>query len=63
MLSKSNCKRCHNLIYWIDLQSGKKMPVDPTRMTVVTIHGEVVQGYESHFSTCPFADEFRRDKT
>jgi len=42
-------------------KTGKAMPVDQTKLTIVTNSGETVTGYESHFSTCPEAKNWRKD--
>jgi len=55
----SKCKKCQNDIEWVKTRAGKNMPVDPTKITVVTKEGDVVTGQESHFSTCPYANDFR----
>lgn len=36
------------------------IPCDVRRRTVVTLEGDVVQGYESHFAACPDAARFRK---
>jgi hypothetical protein len=42
----SKCSSCSALIFWIKTRTGKNMPVD-------------VATHESHFATCPNADEHR----
>ena len=87
----SNCRSCGAKIHWVEVRSGKKMPVDPEPidvddmedgMIVVTADGEIVrsehgrlyvpggkawkgegkgiEGFISHFATCPQANEWRR---
>jgi len=56
----ATCKGCGVEIEWVFTESGKKMPVNKPMLTVVTRDGKVVQGQESHFASCPKADEFRR---
>lgn len=79
----STCRSCGAKIDWIELQSGKKMPVDPELVSsadcehgdvIVTEMGqvrkidhskndyEILDGYVSHFSTCPDADDWRKKK-
>ena len=54
------CKSCGAEIGWItSAVSGKAMPVDLVRRSVVTAKGETVVGYESHWSSCPTADQHR----
>ena len=56
------CKGCKAEIGFIKTKQGKKMPVDPKKVTVVTKGGSVVTGYISHFATCPEAKQFRNKK-
>lgn len=60
------CRSCGADILWVEMSSGKKMPVDPKRLSIVHIspvndQGVVVQGYTSHFATCPNAKKHRKD--
>ena len=48
----ANCRGCAEIIEWWVAPSGKKMPMD------VHTDGTVL----SHFSTCPKAANFRREK-
>lgn len=57
----ATCKGCGATIEWITTEAGKKMPVDPPRVVVVTFEGKVVTGQMSHFATCPKADRFRKN--
>lgn len=41
-----SCMSCGQRIYWIETRSGKRMPVN-------------ADGFESHFASCPKADEHR----
>lgn len=63
------CKRCPQWIALMPTKAGKTMPIDmqvPTSLTL-TAAGELVTTLrfngESHFATCPHADEFRRPRT
>ncbi len=64
----ARCSSCGDPIIWIrarkkdDLAAatGKPMPCNPTRRTIITKDGHVTSGWESHFSTCPNADKHRR---
>jgi len=45
-----------------ELEIGDKMIADDGRIIVIKADSETdISGYLSHFSTCPNADEFRRD--
>lgn len=61
-MNEGVCKKCKNPIYWIETVNGKNMPVDQTKITIVTAKGETYTGYESHFSTCPYAKDFRKSR-
>lgn len=62
------CKKCNASIMFLKTRSGGWMPVNvmPTKNDVrgpnsgetLFIFGE----HQSHFSTCPKADSFRRDR-
>lgn len=61
------CNGCGQEIKWIQMKSGKMMPVDLKKLTIISVdqsngEGSLVYGFESHFSTCPKADEFRKGK-
>jgi hypothetical protein len=58
------CKSCGETIIWVEMASGKKMPLNPLLYTVVTMDpgtgcGQVVQGRKPHWATCSGADSFR----
>lgn len=50
---------CKRPIVWGKL-GGKPHPLDPQILAVVTADGHVVRGRQSHYATCPDAEEFRR---
>jgi hypothetical protein len=63
------CRTCQAEIIWITMEeSGKAHPVNPKPVQMVlatgeddrTKRGRVVSVYESHFATCPQADEHRK---
>ena len=55
----AKCKGCGAEIAWVQVESGKLMPVDPPSLTVVTKEGKVITGQQSHFASCPKASTFR----
>lgn len=55
------CRSCSKPIVFVRLASGKDMPADPRKVTIVDDHGRIVSGHESHFATCPQAAEHRTD--
>lgn len=63
MPEKSYCRgdTCGSEILWIvSSKTGKKVPVDPKQITIITSLGEYVKGYVPHHITCPDRDQFRR---
>ena len=61
----SECKSCHAEIKWVEMKSGKRMPLDAKPFSAVQVKegiGEVVQVYMPHWSTCPGADQFRKKR-
>ncbi len=62
----SKCKGCRAEILWIETATGKLMPIDVKPKKVFRRnergHWVLIEGYESHFATCPKADQFRKPK-
>ena len=63
-LETANCRSCGALIYWIETERGKKMPVDTGRVAIMVPdedgrNAKLVYGYQSHFTTCPDAKKHR----
>lgn len=57
------CRKCGARIRFIaSATSGKAIPCEVEKTTVVLASGETVSGYESHFAHCPGADDMRRPK-
>ena len=54
------CKGCGEEIEWIETTEGKRMPVNPGKVVVVTQDGKVVTGQVPHWATCPRAEDFRK---
>lgn len=57
-LPKSRCTSCGMRIIW-GKQNGKAHPLDPKILNVLTAQGELIRGRESHFVSCPNADNHR----
>lgn len=54
---------CGQNIEFVRLSSGRTAPVEADGyVTVVTDAGETVRGRVAHFTTCPDAGAFRRDR-
>jgi hypothetical protein len=65
MMQSSKCKRCGAGLLWCMMPSGAKMPLDAKPKKLIQVKegiGEMIDVYESHFSTCPAAGEFRKTK-
>lgn len=68
-LEMKHCKACNHSIYFVNDDLGTTQCLDATAPVWVQIRdqgGEPrvmrVTGYVSHFSTCPQANEFSRNK-
>lgn len=65
----AECRSCGAAIRWVKLRPGlKPHPVDEMPRKVITLtdvsdggtpHAKTVDGYTSHFATCPQAGEWR----
>ena len=63
MQSQSKCKKCFAPVLWKrNPKSGKMQLLDLNPKTIIDLDGNVHTGRESHFATCPNADEFRKPK-
>jgi len=58
----SPCKGCGQPIHYVETLRGRRMPCNERKLTVITMLGDVVSGWEAHFATCPQADKFRKKK-
>lgn len=58
----NTCKSCGAEIQWVTMGSGKKMPLDMKKKTIIVEMGgfEAMSGFESHFVTCPQANKHRK---
>ena len=56
------CKACGDGIHFVETRNGRRMPCNQKKLTVITLLGDVVSGWEAHFSNCPGADKFRKKK-
>lgn len=62
-MNKAKCKACGAPILWVEMASGKKMPLDARPVSMVEVKegiGQVIQVYQAHFATCPGAEQFRK---
>lgn len=60
------CKGCGQEIKWVEMATGKKMPVDAKPVVMIQIKGGVGQAvsfYKPHWATCPNAKDFKREKS
>lgn len=54
------CKSCGEPIHFVETRKGRLMPCNQKKVTVITVTGDVVSGWEAHWATCPQADKFRK---
>ena len=59
MANKTTCRGCGAEIIFMKSQNGKPVPCNPKLETIVTVQGNVIKGYITHFATCPNASQFR----
>lgn len=59
-LKWATCKACGAPIHFVETKKGRFMPCNEKKITVITVLGDVVSGWEAHFATCPQADKFRK---
>lgn len=60
-MAETACTSCGATIDFIRAKaSGRPIPVDAKPLKVVTRDGEVIDGWVSHWATCPTADQHRR---
>lgn len=70
MPTETECRSCEAPILWVKLRPGLKAhPVDETPKKVIVLSdvsdggapvAKMVDGYTSHFATCPDAEGWRR---
>ena len=56
------CRGCGQDIHFVQTTNGRRMPCNDKKLTVVTLTGEVVSGWEPHWRNCPGARRFRKPK-
>lgn len=61
-LRTTACRSCDAPIAFITARAGRQrqIPVDAKPLIVVTVEGDVITAYQSHFSTCPSAAQHRK---
>jgi len=58
------CKACKAKILWAEIAATKKlMPVDNKYVNIVTDDGRLERGMQTHYTSCPFAAQFRKKKS
>ena len=61
----TKCKTCGAQIRFVEMASGKMMPIETNVKNVIAKTGgqwKVISGFESHFANCPGADKHRKPK-
>ena len=57
----TRCKSCGKPIVFIrSARTGKAIPCNPDKYRLVNDEGQVVEGRQTHFETCPDADRWRK---
>lgn len=56
----SQCRGCPAQIRWVNMQTGKAMPVDAEPIKVIIEEGRMISAYVPHWATCPKAKEFKK---
>ena len=56
------CKKCGAPLLWVKTPNGANAPLDPVMIAGLDADGVAHRIYLNHFSTCPKADEVRREK-
>jgi hypothetical protein len=59
----TQCKSCKEEIVWVDMPSGKKMPLDAQPHQAIQVKdgiGAIITVYTPHWASCPGADKFRK---
>lgn len=59
------CRSCGAPIKWVQLASGKRMPIDAQGQPMVLLSEDGLRGavrkvHASYFATCPDADKHRK---
>lgn len=56
------CKGCGQEIKWVEMATGKKMPLDAKPVQMVQVKegiGQVIPVYMPHWATCSKAKDFK----
>ena len=61
-LKLTPCKACGKPIHFIETSKGRLIPCNDNKLSLVTVMGDVVSGWETHFSNCPGAEKFRKGR-
>ena len=56
------CKSCGRMIHYVETRNHRRMPCHDKKVTVITLLGDVVTGWETHWGSCPEADNFRKGR-
>ena len=61
-IKMTKCKACGAPIHFVESRKGRLIPCNEKKISIVTVMGDIVSGWEAHFATCPQADKFRKKK-
>ncbi len=62
-IENDRCKSCGADVIWITGAETRRYICNPRILTFITDEGTLARGRESHFSTCPDADKWRKRRT
>lgn len=61
----AECRGCKQKIKWVEMASGKKMPLDEKPVSMIDVKdgiGAVVEVFTPHWATCPQANDFKKKR-
>ena len=61
----AKCRGCGKPIRWVEMISGKKMPLDEKPLSMVEVKeeiGDIISVYMPHWATCEKAADFKKKK-
>jgi len=64
-MNNPKCKKCGAELLWCMMPNGVMLPLDAKPKKLIQVKegvGEMIDVYESHFSTCQAVDQFRKGK-
>ena len=59
----AKCRSCGAPLKWVEMASGKKMPLNEKPVGMVQVKegiGEIIEVHMPHWATCPKSEEHRK---